>query len=140
MPSPAPGVRLELAASALAAPPASTETAQYSWAVTATPMPITVARSATGTTANASVRKSTRDRHRAGMSRWRPATQAIDEKWRRNMKRKPTNTLRRLALCAAPLILICSVAVAPVRAQDAVTAEQTQTPTDQQLSEGQIEQ
>jgi hypothetical protein len=50
------------------------------------------------------------------------------------------NTLRRLALCAAPLILVCSVAVAPVRAQDAVTAEQTQTPTDQQLSEGQIEQ
>ena len=56
------------------------------------------------------------------------------------MKRKATNTLRRLALSAAPLILICSVAVAPVRAQDAVTAEQTQTPTDQQLSEGQIEQ
>src|SRR3984885_11567382 len=56
------------------------------------------------------------------------------------MKRKSTNTLRRLALCAAPLILICSVAVAPVRAQDAVTAEQTQTPTDQQLSEGQIKQ
>jgi Protein of unknown function (DUF3300) len=56
------------------------------------------------------------------------------------MKRKSTNALRRLALCAAPLILICSVAVAPVRAQDAVTAEQTQTPTDRQLSEGQIEQ
>ncbi|MGA2998978.1 DUF3300 domain-containing protein [Bradyrhizobium sp.] len=56
------------------------------------------------------------------------------------MKRKTTNTLSRLALCAVPLILICSVAVAPVRAQDAVTAEQTQTPTDQQLSEGQIEQ
>src|SRR6202044_1199045 len=56
------------------------------------------------------------------------------------MKRKAPNTLRRLALCAAPLILICSVAVAPVRAQDAVTAEQTQTPTEQQLSEGQIEQ
>jgi hypothetical protein len=56
------------------------------------------------------------------------------------MKRKTTNSLRRLALCAAPLILICSVAVAPVRAQGAVTAEQTQTPTDQQLSEGQIEQ
>jgi hypothetical protein len=56
------------------------------------------------------------------------------------MKRKAPNTLRRLALCAAPLILICSVAVVPVRAQDAVTAEQTQTPTDQQLSEGQIEQ
>src|SRR4029077_5585666 len=56
------------------------------------------------------------------------------------MKCKSTNTLRRLALCAAPLILICSVAVAPVRAQDAVTAEQTHTPPDQQLSEGQIEQ
>src|ERR1700761_4214472 len=49
------------------------------------------------------------------------------------------NTFRRLALCAAPLILICSAAVAPARAQDAVAA-QTQTPTDQQLSEGQIEQ
>jgi uncharacterized membrane protein YgcG len=56
------------------------------------------------------------------------------------MKCKATNTLRRLALCAAPLILICSVAVTPVRAQDAVAAAQTQTPTDQQLSEGQIEQ
>src|ERR1700691_5012147 len=56
------------------------------------------------------------------------------------MKRKSTNTLSRLALCAVPLILICSVALVPVRAQDAVTAEQTQTPTDQQLSEGQIEQ
>src|ERR1700728_3695743 len=49
------------------------------------------------------------------------------------------NTFRRFALCAAPLILICSAAVAPARAQDAVAA-QTQTPTDQQLSEGQIEQ
>jgi hypothetical protein len=56
------------------------------------------------------------------------------------MKSKTIMVLRRLALCAAPLVLICSVAVAPVRAQDAVAAEQTQTPTEQQLSEGQIEQ
>jgi hypothetical protein len=56
------------------------------------------------------------------------------------MKSKTIMALRRLALCAAPLVLICSVAVAPVRAQDAVAAEQTQTPTEQQLSEGQIEQ
>ena len=49
------------------------------------------------------------------------------------------NPFRRLALCAAPLILICSATVTPARAQDAVAA-QTQTPTDQQLSEGQIEQ
>ena len=56
------------------------------------------------------------------------------------MKHKTTNTIRRLALCAAPLILICSVAVAPVCAQDAVTTGQTQAPTDQQMSEGQIEQ
>jgi Protein of unknown function (DUF3300) len=71
------------------------------------------------------------------MSRWRFAIQAIGKK---EMKMKyEINTFRRLALCAAPLILICSAAVAPARAQDAVAA-QTQTPTDQQLSEGQIEQ
>jgi len=56
------------------------------------------------------------------------------------MKSKTIMALRQLALCAAPLVLICSVAVAPVRAQDAVAAEHTQTPTEQQLSEGQIEQ
>ena len=56
------------------------------------------------------------------------------------MKSKTTMVLRRLALCAAPLILMWSFTAVPARAQDAAAATQTQTPTEQQISEGQIEQ
>jgi hypothetical protein len=60
---------------------------------------------------------------------------------KKEMKMKyKANPLRRLALCAAPLILVWSLVAVPARAQDVVAAAQTQTPTDQQLSEGQIEQ
>jgi hypothetical protein len=54
MPSPAPGVRLEPAALALAAPSASTGAAPWPWDVMATFTPITAARFATGTTTSAS--------------------------------------------------------------------------------------
>ena len=52
------------------------------------------------------------------------------------------NTLRRLVLCAAPLILMWSFAAVPARAQDvtATAATQPQTPAEEKLSEGQIEQ
>jgi Protein of unknown function (DUF3300) len=58
------------------------------------------------------------------------------------MKSKTTIALRRLALCAAPLILISALAAAPARAQDATAAApvQTQAPVETQLPEGQIEQ
>jgi hypothetical protein len=58
------------------------------------------------------------------------------------MKGKTTMALRRLALCAAPLVLMWGLAVAPARAQDATAATpaQTQMPAEQQLPEGQIEQ
>jgi hypothetical protein len=58
------------------------------------------------------------------------------------MKSKTTMVLRRLALCAAPLMLLWGLAVTPARAQDATAGApaQTQTPAEQQLPEGQIEQ
>jgi hypothetical protein len=76
------------------------------------------------------------------MFRWRSAAQAIGEKGDEGMKGKTTMALRRLALCAAPLMLIWGLAAAPVRAQDATASAQalTQTPTEEKLSEGQIEQ
>ncbi len=51
-------------------------------------------------------------------------------------------TLRRLALCAAPLMLIWGLAAVPARAQDSTAPAQAQTPTPTQanLSEGQIAQ
>jgi hypothetical protein len=54
------------------------------------------------------------------------------------MTTKFVYTLRRLVLCAAPFILVFSLASAPARAQNAATPAQTQT--EQNLSEGQIEQ
>jgi Protein of unknown function (DUF3300) len=58
------------------------------------------------------------------------------------MKSKTTIALRRLALCAAPLILISALAAEPACAQDATAAPpvQTQAPVEAQLPEGQIEQ
>jgi uncharacterized protein DUF3300 len=58
------------------------------------------------------------------------------------MKSKRTMVLRRLALCAAPLILIWGLAAAPARAQDATAPAQvqTQTPIEEKLPEGRIEQ
>src|ERR1700733_12281001 len=60
------------------------------------------------------------------------------------MTNRTTMALRRLALCAVPVVLMSGLASAPARAQDATAAvpatAQTQTPTEQQLSEGQIEQ
>jgi hypothetical protein len=58
------------------------------------------------------------------------------------MKSNTQNTLRRLVLSAAGLMLIWSFATVPARAQEATaaTAAQTQTPTEQTFSEGQIEQ
>jgi hypothetical protein len=60
------------------------------------------------------------------------------------MKSKTTMALRRLALCAVPLVLMSGLAGAPARAQDATAAvpatAQTQTQTEAQLPEGQIEQ
>jgi Protein of unknown function (DUF3300) len=60
------------------------------------------------------------------------------------MKSRSMMALRRLALCAVPLVLISGLAVAPARAQDATAAApvtaQTQTQTEAQLPEGQIEQ
>jgi hypothetical protein len=50
--------------------------------------------------------------------------------------------LRRLALCAAPLMLMWGLAIAPARAQDANAAApaQTLTPIEEKLPEGQIDQ
>jgi hypothetical protein len=60
------------------------------------------------------------------------------------MKSKTTMALRRLALCAVPLVLMSGLAGAPARAQDATAAvpatAQIQTQTEAQLPEGQIEQ
>src|SRR5580692_3116488 len=58
------------------------------------------------------------------------------------MKSKTTMALRRLALCAVPLVLISGLAAAPARAQDVTAAApvQTQAPVDARLPEGQIEQ
>ena len=47
---------------------------------------------------------------------------------------------RRLAVGAVSLMLVCGLAVAPVRAQDAAAPAQTQTQTQQQLPQGQIQQ
>jgi hypothetical protein len=54
------------------------------------------------------------------------------------MTTKFTHALRRLVLCAAPFMLVFGLASAPARAQNAAAPAQTQT--DQNLSEGQIEQ
>ena len=58
------------------------------------------------------------------------------------MRSKTTMALRRLALCAVPLVLMSSLAAAPARAQDATAAApvQTQAPAEAKLPEGQIEQ
>jgi hypothetical protein len=56
------------------------------------------------------------------------------------MKSKTTMAFRRLALCAAPLILMWGLAAAPARAQDATTATQAQRPIEAKLPEGQIDQ
>jgi hypothetical protein len=60
------------------------------------------------------------------------------------MTNKSTMAFRRLALCAAPLMLVCGLVSAPARAQDttapAQAPTQNQTPTEQNLSQGQIEQ
>jgi Protein of unknown function (DUF3300) len=60
------------------------------------------------------------------------------------MKTKSTMALRRLALCAVPLVLMSGLVTAPARALDATAAvpatAQTQTQTEAQLPEGQIEQ
>jgi Protein of unknown function (DUF3300) len=54
------------------------------------------------------------------------------------MTTKFVSALRRLVLCAAPFILAFGLASAPARAQNAATPAQAQT--EQNLSEGQIEQ
>lgn len=58
------------------------------------------------------------------------------------MKPQPTMAIRRLALCAVPLVLVSSFGTAPARAQRAATPIQTQSPpsTQETFSEGQIEQ
>jgi uncharacterized protein DUF3300 len=60
------------------------------------------------------------------------------------MMDKTATALRRLVLCAAPLMLICSVAAAPARAQDAAAPTQVQSqgqaPADETLSEGKLAQ
>jgi Protein of unknown function (DUF3300) len=58
------------------------------------------------------------------------------------MTNKTAMTMRRFALCAAPLVLVSSFAAAPARAQDAAALPQTQTQTQNQasFSEAQIEQ
>jgi Protein of unknown function (DUF3300) len=58
------------------------------------------------------------------------------------MKCRTTMALRRLTLCAVPLVLISGLAASPARAQDATAAApvQTQAPAEAKLPEGQIEQ
>jgi Protein of unknown function (DUF3300) len=58
------------------------------------------------------------------------------------MTNKIAMTMRRFALCAAPLVLVSSFATAPARAQGAAALPQTQTQTQNQasFSEAQIEQ
>jgi hypothetical protein len=60
------------------------------------------------------------------------------------MKVEKTMALRRLALCAAPLMLVWGLAAVPARAQDTTAPAQAptenQTPAEQNLSQGQIEQ
>jgi Domain of unknown function (DUF4403) len=50
------------------------------------------------------------------------------------MERKAIMAPRRLALCAAPLMLIWGLAAAPARAQDATAPAQTRTPVEEKLS------
>ena len=49
-------------------------------------------------------------------------------------------TARRFALCAAPLMLVSSVAAAPARAQDAIAQAQIQSQDQASFSQAQIEQ
>jgi hypothetical protein len=60
------------------------------------------------------------------------------------MKCKTTKPFRRLVLCAAPVMLLCGLGTAPVRAQDAAAPAQVQSgsqnPVEDRLPEGQIEQ
>jgi Protein of unknown function (DUF3300) len=58
------------------------------------------------------------------------------------MTNKIAMTMRRFALCAAPLVLVSSFDAAPARAQDAAALPQTQTQTqnDASFSKAQIEQ
>jgi hypothetical protein len=60
------------------------------------------------------------------------------------MTRKIKTALRRIFLCTATFALALGLAAAPARAQDAMPATQvqtqSQTPSDQELSEGQLEQ
>jgi uncharacterized protein DUF3300 len=58
------------------------------------------------------------------------------------IKAKTAKALCRLVLCAAPLMLICSVATAPARAQDANAQVQSQgqAPAGETFSEGQLQQ
>jgi hypothetical protein len=60
------------------------------------------------------------------------------------MTGKTKTALRRIFLCTATFALALGLAAAPARAQDAMAATQvqtqSQTPTDQELSEGQLEQ
>jgi hypothetical protein len=58
------------------------------------------------------------------------------------MKSKTKIALGRLALCAAPLVLMWGLAATPARAQDATATApaQTQTPIEEKMSEGQIDQ
>ena len=60
------------------------------------------------------------------------------------MTGKTKAALRRIFLCTAAFALALGLAAAPARAQDAMAATQvqtqSQTPTDQELSEGQLEQ
>jgi Protein of unknown function (DUF3300) len=60
------------------------------------------------------------------------------------MKSKTTMALRRLALCAVPLVLMSGLAAAPAHAQAATAAAPVQTqihaPVEAQLPKGQIEQ
>jgi Protein of unknown function (DUF3300) len=69
---------------------------------------------------------------------------AIDGKGDEKMRSNATNTLGRVVLSAATLMLIWNFSAVPARAEDAAaplaTAAQAQTPTDEQLPEGQIEQ
>src|SRR5262249_36764655 len=61
---------------------------------------------------------------------------------RTEMTNKIAMTMRRFALCAAPLVLVSSFAGAPVRAQDAAVPApaQTQTQTQASFSQAQIAQ
>src|SRR6201997_1829473 len=102
-------------------------------------MPITAAPDASGVTASASAS----ERHNPPTGNCQPrAHQVRRGKRRTEMTNKIAMTMRRFALCAAPLVLVSSFAAAPARAQDAAALPQTQTQTQNQasFSEAQIEQ